>query len=65
MDDEPLLMKRKERNEAEGLRSRGALGYEQTRAEPGGKLLQNGGKLNYVYVPIISERVRKKINKAR
>lgn len=35
MDDEPLLMKRKKRNEAEELRTnRGTLGYEQTRAEP-------------------------------
>lgn len=44
MDDEPLLMKRKERNEAEWLRRSRALGYEQNGAEPGEKLLQNIGE---------------------
>lgn len=54
MDDEPLLMKRREINEAERLRrSRGALGYEQTGAETRRKLLQNTGKLNYLYVPTL------------
>ena len=49
MDDELLLMKRKERNEAEGLKSsRGALGYEQTGAEPRGKSLQNIGEESYI-----------------
>lgn len=44
MDDEPLLMKRKERNEAEELRrSRGALGMSKPGLN-GGKLLQNVGE---------------------